>query len=34
MSGPNGDIVYMRLYWPMQAALDGKWTAPKAEIVK
>jgi len=21
--------MYMRLYWPKEAALDGQWTAPK-----
>jgi hypothetical protein len=29
LPAPEGPFaVYMRLYWPKQEALDGKWTAP------
>ena len=29
LPAPTGPFVmYMRLYWPMEDALDGKWTAP------
>jgi hypothetical protein len=35
LPAPKGPfIMYMRLYWPKEAALDAKWKAPKAEIVK
>jgi hypothetical protein len=27
-------MVVMRLYWPKEAALDGKWTAPQLQRVK
>ena len=30
LPAPKGPFVmYMRLYWPKEEALDGKWTAPK-----
>jgi len=29
LPAPTGPFfMYMRLYWPMEDALDGKWTAP------
>ena len=32
LPAPKGPFaMYMRLYWPKQEALDGKWTAPKAK---
>ena len=35
LPSPKGPFaVYMRLYWPKEAALDGSWTAPKMELVK
>lgn len=35
LPAPKGPFVMaMRLYWPKEEALDGKWTAPKAEKVK
>jgi hypothetical protein len=35
LPAPKGAFaVYMRLYWPKKVAMDGKWTPPKAEIVK
>jgi hypothetical protein len=35
LPAPKGPFaVYMRLYWPKEEALDGKWKAPKAEMVK
>jgi hypothetical protein len=30
LPAPKGPFaMYMRLYWPKEAALDGEWTAPK-----
>jgi hypothetical protein len=30
LPAPKGPFaMYMRLYWPKEAALDGQWTAPK-----
>jgi hypothetical protein len=35
LPAPKGPFVMaMRLYWPKEEALEGKWTAPKAERVK
>jgi hypothetical protein len=35
LPSPKGPFVMaMRLYWPKEEATEGKWTAPKAEIVK
>ncbi len=35
LPGPNGPIyVVMRLYWPKQEALDGKWQPPAVERVR
>jgi hypothetical protein len=35
LPAPKGPFaVYMRLYWPKEAAMDGTWKAPKAEMVK
>ncbi|MEO5914299.1 MAG: DUF1254 domain-containing protein [Luteolibacter sp.] len=35
LPAPKGPfIMYMRLYWPEEAALDGKWTAPKLKQVQ
>jgi hypothetical protein len=35
LPAPKGPfIMYMRLYWPAEAALDGKWKAPKVQMVK
>ncbi len=35
LPAPKGPFaVYMRLYWPKEAAMDGSWKAPKAEVVK
>jgi hypothetical protein len=35
LPAPKGPfIMYMRLYWPKEEATTGKWTAPKAEMVK
>jgi hypothetical protein len=32
LPAPKGPFaMYMRLYWPKQEALDGKWTAPKVK---
>jgi hypothetical protein len=27
-------VMYMRLYWPKDEALEGKWTAPKLKKVE
>ena len=35
LPAPKGPFaMYMRLYWPAEAALDGSWKAPKLEKVK
>jgi hypothetical protein len=35
LPAPKGPFaMYMRLYWPAQAALDGSWTAPKLNKVE
>ena len=35
LPAPKGPfIVYMRLYWPKDEALDGKWTAPPLRRVQ
>ncbi len=35
LPAPKGPFaMYMRLYWPKEAALDGSWQAPKLELVK
>jgi hypothetical protein len=35
LPAPKGPFtMYMRLYWPKEAAISGKWKAPKAERVK
>jgi len=35
LPAPKGPfIMYMRLYWPKEEAIEGKWTAPKVETVK
>jgi hypothetical protein len=35
LPAPKGPfIVYMRLYWPEEAALDGSWRAPKLKMVQ
>ena len=35
LPAPNGPFVmYMRLYWPKEQALDGKWTAPPLKRVQ
>jgi hypothetical protein len=35
LPAPKGSFaMYMRLYWPKKAALDGKWKAPPLELVK
>jgi len=35
LPAPKGPFaMYMRLYWPKQEALDGKWVAPKLQPVK
>ncbi|HSR88374.1 MAG TPA: DUF1214 domain-containing protein, partial [Pontiella sp.] len=35
LPAPKGPFaVYMRLYWPAEAALDGSWQTPKMEKVK
>ena len=35
LPAPKGPFVMsLRLYWPKPEALEGKWTAPKAEAVK
>ena len=35
LPAPEGPFaMYMRLYWPAEAALDGRWTAPKLEKVQ
>lgn len=35
LPAPKGPFaMYMRLYWPAEAALDGSWTAPKLEKVE
>jgi hypothetical protein len=35
LPAPKGPfIMYMRLYWPKEEALDGKWTAPPLEQAK
>lgn len=35
LPAPKGEFaVYMRLYWPAEAALDGSWQAPKLVKVK
>ncbi|WFB37934.1 DUF1254 domain-containing protein [Kiritimatiellota bacterium B12222] len=35
LPAPKGSFaVYMRLYWPKEAALDGSWKPPVAQIVK
>jgi hypothetical protein len=35
LPAPQGPfIMYMRLYWPKEEATEGKWTAPKVEMVK
>jgi hypothetical protein len=32
LPAPKGPFaMYMRLYWPKEAALSGKWQAPKLE---
>jgi hypothetical protein len=34
LTAPKGwFMVVMRLYWPKEAALDGKWTAPQLQRV-
>jgi hypothetical protein len=35
LPAPKGPFaMYMRLYWPKEAALDGSWKAPKLEMAK
>ena len=35
LPAPKGPFaMYMRLYWPAQAALDGSWSAPKLNKVE
>jgi hypothetical protein len=35
LPAPEGAFgMYMRLYWPKEAALDGSWKGPKLEKVK
>jgi len=35
LPAPKGPFaMYMRLYWPKEAAIDGSWTAPKLIKVK
>ena len=35
LPAPKGSFaMYMRLYWPKEEALDGKWTAPTLDEVK
>ncbi|WP_201778951.1 DUF1254 domain-containing protein [Rhodopirellula islandica] len=35
LPAPDGPFsMYMRLYWPSEAALDGSWKAPKLDKVK
>ena len=35
LPAPKGPFVmYMLLYWPKEAALDGSWNAPKVQMVK
>jgi len=35
LPAPKGPFaMYMRLYWPAEAALDGSWTAPKLDKLK
>jgi hypothetical protein len=35
LPAPKGSFaMYMRLYWPKEAALDGSWKAPKLNMVK
>ena len=35
LPSPKGPFaMYMRLYWPAEAALDGSWKAPKLQMVK
>lgn len=35
LPAPNGPFwSAMRLYWPKDAALEGKWVAPKIQVVK
>jgi hypothetical protein len=35
LPAPKGPFaMYMRLYWPKEAALDGSWQAPKLKLVK
>jgi hypothetical protein len=35
LPAPKGPFaMYMRLYWPAEAALDGSWKSPKLEMVK
>jgi hypothetical protein len=35
LPAPKGPfIMYMRLYWPKEEAVEGKWTAPPAQQVK
>jgi hypothetical protein len=35
LPAPKGPFVMaMRLYWPKEEAMSGKWKAPKAELVK
>ena len=32
LPAPKGPfIIVMRLYWPKEAAMEGKWTAPKLD---
>ena len=35
LPAPKGPFtMYMRLYWPKEAALDGSWKKPELEIVQ
>lgn len=35
LPAPTGPFaMYMRLYWPKEEALDGKWKAPELLMVK
>jgi|HubBroStandDraft_6_1064221.scaffolds.fasta_scaffold82581_2 hypothetical protein len=35
LPAPTGPfMMYLRLYWPKDAALDGQWTAPKVDRVQ
>jgi hypothetical protein len=35
LPAPKGPFaMYMRLYWPKEEALDGKWTAPRVRMVE